>query len=269
MDNTTLEKLHYYEIKEIVKGYCISGLGKSLIDKLEPSTNIKVVERRLNETSEGRALLDASYHIPLDGIFNVLPLIDKMEKGGSLEPEDLTVMSNFLRGCRKLKNFMRDKEGYAPTLSLYSENITELEYIEEEINISITGNRVDSNASKELKKIRKRIDICEGKIKEKLEKFLKNSANKEYIQDSFISKRNGRYTIPIKAAFKNYVQGTVIETSAKGSTVFIEPDSVGRYSSELSVLEAEEAVIDYQIRLLMLSEKQKKWTQSIHMYRQK
>lgn len=65
-----------------------------------------------------------------------------------------------------------DKEGYEPTLSLYSDNITEIEYIEEEINISITGNRVDSNASKELKKIRKRIDMCEGKIKEKLEKFL-------------------------------------------------------------------------------------------------
>ncbi len=31
----TLEKLHYYDLKEIVKGYCVSGLGKNLIDKLE------------------------------------------------------------------------------------------------------------------------------------------------------------------------------------------------------------------------------------------
>ncbi|WP_281064339.1 hypothetical protein [Clostridium muellerianum] len=36
MDNTTLEKLHYYELKEIVKEYCSSGLGKALLDKLEP-----------------------------------------------------------------------------------------------------------------------------------------------------------------------------------------------------------------------------------------
>ena len=50
MDNSTLEKLNYYEIKEIVKRYCISGLGKSLIDKLEPSTNLKVLKRMLNET---------------------------------------------------------------------------------------------------------------------------------------------------------------------------------------------------------------------------
>ena len=247
MDNSTLEKLNYYEIKEIVKRYCISGLGKSLIDKLEPSTNLKVVKRRLDETSEGRSLLDASYHIPLDGIFNVLPLIDKMEKGASLEPGDLTMMSDFLRGSRKVKNFMKDKEGYAPTLSLYGDNITDLSYIEEEINNSITGNRVDSNASKELKKIRKQMDICEGKIKEKLDRFLKNPANKEYIQDFFISRRNGRYTIPIKSSFKNYVQGTIIEASSKGSTVFIEPDTVGRFTSELSILEAEESVEEYRI----------------------
>ena len=247
MDNSTLEKLNYYEIKEIVKRYCISGLGKSLIDKLEPSTNLKVVKRRLDETSEGRSLLDASYHIPLDGIFNVLPLIDKMEKGASLEPGDLTMMSDFLRGSRKVKNFMKDKEGYAPTLSLYGDNITDLSYIEEEINNSITGNRVDSNASKELKKIRKQMDICEGKIKEKLDRFLKNPANKEYIQDFFISRRNGRYTIPIKSSFKNYVRGTIIEASSKGSTVFIEPDTVGRFTSELSILEAEESVEEYRI----------------------
>ncbi|AJA47056.1 endonuclease MutS2 [Clostridium pasteurianum DSM 525 = ATCC 6013] len=247
MDNTTLEKLHYYELKEIVKGYCVSGLGKALLDKLEPSTNIKVVSRRLDETSEGRALLDASYHIPFDGIFNVIPLIEKMEKGASLAPEDLSMIENFLRGCRKLKLFMKDKEGYAPTLSAYSLNITDLSYIEEEINISISGNRIDSSASKELKKIRKHIDICEGQIKGKLEKFLKNPTNKDYIQEFFISQRNGKYTIPIKAAFKNQVQGEVIETSLKGSTVFIEPNVIAKYTSELATLKIEEAMEEYKI----------------------
>lgn len=182
MNKETLEKLHYYELKEMIKEYCVSGLGKRLIDKLEPSSNIKIVNQRLDETSEGRRLLDASYNIPLEGIFNVLPLIEKIEKGASLEPTDLTMMSNFLRGCRKVKLFIKDKEGYAPTLSAYGENICDLSYIEEEINRSIRGSVVDSNASKELKKIRRNIDICEGKIKEKLDKFLKNSANKEYIQ---------------------------------------------------------------------------------------
>ncbi|HDK7155153.1 TPA: endonuclease MutS2 [Clostridium botulinum] len=247
MNKETLEKLHYYELKETIKEYCVSGLGKRLIDKLEPSSNIKIVNQRLDETSEGRRLLDASYNIPLEGIFNVLPLIEKIEKGASLEPTDLTMMSNFLRGCRKVKLFIKDKEGYAPTLSAYGENICDLSYIEEEINRSIRGSAVDSNASKELKKIRRNIDICEGKIKEKLDKFLRNSANKEYIQEFFVSQRDGKHTIAIKAAYKNKVDGTIVETSSKGTTVFMEPNVISKYTSELTVLKAEESVEEYKV----------------------
>ncbi len=251
MDKISLDKLNYYDLKEIVKSYCVSGLGKTLIDKLEPSSNLKVVNRRLDETSEGRKLLDVSYHLPLEGIHNIFPLIDKMDKGGVLEPSDLTMVSDFLRGCRKVKMFLKDKEGYAPTLCSYSENISDLSYIEEEINISIRGSVVDSNASKELKKIRKQIDICEGKIKEKLDKFLRNSSNKECIQEFFISERNGRYTIPIKAAYKNKVAGSIVEVSSKGATVFMEPDIVSKFTSELSVLQAEESMEVYKILAIL------------------
>ena len=187
------------------------------------------------------------------GIFNVLPYIDKIEKGSSLDPEDLAIMSDFLRGCRKVKSFIKDKEGYAPTLSSYGESITDLSFIEEEINRCIRGSIVDSNSSRELKKIRRGIDECENKIKEKLDRFLKNSENKQYIQEFFISKRNGRYTIPIKASYKNYVQGTIIESSSKGTTVFMEPSTVSKYTSELAILKAEESVEEYKI-LGMLTE---------------
>ena len=247
MKEITLEKLHYYELKEIVKSYCVSGLGKALLDKLKPSENIKVVEKRLNETSEGRRLMDASYHMPLEGIFNVMPMIEKVDKGLSLDPDELNMMSDFLRGCRKVKTFIKDKEGYAPTLSAYGENISDLSYIEDEINISIKGNMVDSNASKELKKIRKHIDICEGKIRERLDKFLRNGENKEYIQEFFISQRNGKFTIPIKAAYKNQVLGNIVEASSKGTTVFMEPNVISKYTTELSILKAEESVEEYRI----------------------
>lgn len=247
MNNKTIEKLNYTKLKELVKSYCVSSLGKELIDKLKPSSDIKQVNRRLEETSEGRRLLDASYHIPLEGVFNINPLIEKMDKGGVLEPSELVTIGDFLRGCRKIKNFIKDKEGYAETLSAYGENITSLEFIEDEINISIKGSIVDSGASKELKKIRNRIDICEGKIKERLEKFIKNPSNKEALQEFFVSERNGKFTVPIKASYKNRVDGTIIETSSKGNTVFIEPNVVSKYSSELISLKAEESIEEYKI----------------------
>ncbi|AGY77810.1 endonuclease MutS2 [Clostridium autoethanogenum] len=247
MNTNTFDKLQYNDLKKIVKSYCVSGLGKKLIDKLKPSTNLKVIDKRLNETSEGRALLDTCSYIPLEGIFNIDNIIDNVEKGMVLEPENLTTLCNFLRGCRKIKNFMKDKEFYAPTLSSYGNSITEFTFIEEEIELSIRGSLVDSNASKELRKIRRLIENTESKIQDKLEKFLKNSSNKKYIQEFFISKRNGRYTIPIKAAYKNQVPGNIVETSSKGSTIFIEPNNISKSTEELTALKAEESIEEYKI----------------------
>ncbi|NRT34626.1 dsDNA-specific endonuclease/ATPase MutS2 [Clostridium beijerinckii] len=253
MNNATLEKLNYKELKDIVKSYCVSNLGKKLIDKLVPSNNIKQVRRMIKETSEGRRLIDASYHMPLEGVFDISPLIEKIEKGGVLEPSEVITVGDFLRGCRKVKAFVKDKEGYAETLSAYGENITDLKYIEDEINMAIRGTIVDSNATKELKKIRRSIELCEEKIKEKIEKFIKNPSNKEYMQEFFVSIRNGRYTVPIKAAYKNHIQGTIVEASSKGTTVFMEPASVSKYTTELIALKAEESVEEYKI-LSTLSE---------------
>ena len=142
MNNDTMEKLNYNKLKDIVKSYCSSGLGRNLIDKLQPSNSIKEVKRRLSETSEGRGLLDADYHIPLEGISNVTILIEKIGKNGVLDPSELISISDFLRGCRKIKSFMKNKEGYAPTLSAYAENITELCDVEEDINNSVKGSGI-------------------------------------------------------------------------------------------------------------------------------
>ncbi|MEH7351585.1 endonuclease MutS2 [Gottfriedia acidiceleris] len=247
MNNIAFEKLQYNELKEIVKAYCISGLGKKLINQLEPSTNIKVVKNRLNETTEARAILDAEGHVPFLGVSNIENIIQNLEKGMILDPSDLISISDFLRGCRRIKKFMQDNVFFAPILASYANSMSEFISIEDEINFSIKGNSVDSAASKDLKRIRNNIESVEEKIKDRLNKFLSSSANKMYIQDFFISKKDDRYTIPIKASFKKQVPGAIIEVSSKGSTVFIEPNTVTKLNSELVGLKAEEAMEEYQI----------------------
>ncbi|MEH6938003.1 endonuclease MutS2 [Bacillus sp. JJ664] len=247
MNEMTYEKLQYNDLKDMIKSYCVSGLGKQLIDKLEPSSNIKVVKNRLNETTEARAILDAEGHVPFLGVSNIENMINNLEKGLILDPSDLVSISDFLRGCRKIKKFMLEKVFFAPVLASYANSMTEFKKVEEEINFSIKGSMVDSAASKELRRIRSNIETVEEKIKERLNKFLNSSANKKYIQDFFISKKDDRFTIPIKASFKNQVAGTVVEASSKGSTVFMELNTVTKLNGELSILKAEEAMEEYQI----------------------
>ena len=140
---------------------------------------------------------------------------------------------------------MKDKEFYAPTLYSYSFNIVELKFIEEEIEASIRNNKIEDNATTDLKKIRKQLVQVESKISEGLNSFLKNPSNKNYIQDFFVTRRQGRLTIPIKASYKNMVSGIVIESSDK--TAFMEPDNVSKYTSKYNELKSEEAIEEYKI----------------------
>lgn len=245
MNEHVYEKLQYNTLKEIVKEYCVSKLGKKLIDNLRPSGNKKVVCNRLEETTEARKLLDYSGNVPLQGVIGIDDLIEKVEKDIILDGEELARVALFLRGCRKMRSYLRDKESYAPMLVGYSMSLVEYRNIEEDVERCIRNGRVCDEASKELKKIRRHIHITEGKIEERLDKFLKNSQNKLYIQDFFVTKRQGRLTIPIKAAYKNVVPGVVVESSAK--TVFMEPSTVSKYTEELLILQSEESIEEYKI----------------------
>ena len=107
MNTMTFEKLQYNELKDIVKSYCVSGLGKELLNKLEPSTSLKVVRNRLNETTEARAILDAEGHVPFFGISNIASTIQKLEKGMILDPEELVSVSDFYVDVERLKVYVR------------------------------------------------------------------------------------------------------------------------------------------------------------------
>ncbi len=247
MNEKTLNTLNYYDVKDIIKSYCVSELGKKLIDEITPTNNISQVKHSLQETTEARTLIDNSYSIPLKGIANISLIIEKLEKEAILEIDDLNKVADFLNGCKAIKKFFENKETYAKNLTSYCANITLMPEIVEEINNSIKGNSINSEATKELKKIRRHIDICEGKIKEKLDKFIKNSVNKAFIQDPIIVQRNGKYTIPIISNYKNKVEGTIVDYSQRGTTLYLEPATIQKHSAELEILFVEEQVEIYKI----------------------
>ncbi|QSX05074.1 endonuclease MutS2 [Sedimentibacter sp. zth1] len=245
MNEHIFEKLEYNKLKDKVKECCVSSLGRDLIDKLEPTGNIKTVQNRLNETTEARALLDYSGAVQLNGIVNIKEIITKVKKDMILDPEQLINVAAFLRGCGKIKTYMKDKEFYAPTLYSYSFNLEDLNYLEEEIELSIKNNRLSDDATTELKKIRRHIAQLESKIDEELNKFLKNPNNSNFIQDFFVTRRQGRLTVPIKSSYKNMVAGIVIESS--GKTAFVEPNSVSKYTQKYTQLKIDESEEEYKI----------------------
>ena len=86
----------------------------------------------------------------------------------------------------------------------------------------------------------------EEKIKEKAEGLLR--AKKSCMAESFVVQRNGRICLPVKKEYKSRVEGSVIDRSSSGATLFIEPAALSRLREELEVLRIEEDRRDRGIR---------------------
>ncbi|MGV2787758.1 DNA mismatch repair protein MutS, partial [Clostridium perfringens] len=63
---------------------------------------------------------------------------------------------------------------------------------------------------------------------------------KGIMQEHVISKRGGRYVLPIKKEHRKSVNGSILDESASGQTVFIEPSDMQGLQMELTLLHADE-----------------------------
>ena len=124
------------------------------------------------------------------------------------------------------------------SLAYYEENLSELKDVAEEIEAAVLHGTVMDKASAKLQDVRRKLARCEEKMREKADQMIRN--NKKYMSDSFSTFRNGHLCIPVKKEYKYKIAGAVIDQSATGSTLFIEPSSVERYYEEAERLRIEE-----------------------------
>lgn len=247
LNNKTVELLEYNKIKEILKGYALSEYAKDKIDELEPMVEQGLIEKNMNETTEARRIVDRSSGVPLQSLMGMKSIMEKVKKGLILSPEELELISAMLRDVYRVKNFMKDREDIAPTITAYALSTYELKEVQEEIDKAIVRGRVDDRATSALLKIRKKINILEERIKTKLEALLRNEKYKGYLQDILVSQRNGRYVIPVKSEYKKQIGGNIHDKSESGSTVFIEPEEVKKAQDELNICKIEEEKEVYKI----------------------
>ncbi len=252
MNERAITTLEFDKILEQLADYTLSGLGRRLVKKLRPMTEAAAISHSLQETSETRAILDRGGYPPLSGLADISETVEKLARGAILQPAELLQIADLLRGSERMKRYMEDKADLTPLLHAYSFSITDLPEIEEVIIQSIEGGSVSSSASTKLKSIRSKIRTVESRIQDKLNTLLSSAVYQNYLQELYVTVKDGRYTIPVKAAYKHKIDGMVIGASGSGSTVFLEPTAVRKLVNELQVLRSEEEAECYQV-LAMLS----------------
>ncbi|MDO7907874.1 DNA mismatch repair protein MutS [Paenibacillus sp. JX-17] len=238
MNETYLERLQYHQIKNQLTQCAVSYLGKQHIQELRPFTGLRQVEQQLHETSEAMALLKQGASVPIPSLEGIEWVLGILGSGYVLTEQDFGHIQQFLRSCRQLIRYMDGKSAIAPTISSYTSSMHELGSLLNAIEESIYSGRVTDTASKELARVRKKIAVMEDRLKRRLDALL--IKHREIMQDALISQRNGRYVLPVKKEHRRLVSGMVVDESASGQTVFIEPAEISSLQMELSSLRAEE-----------------------------
>ncbi|MGG3281363.1 endonuclease MutS2 [Paenibacillus solani] len=234
----TLNKLEYEKIRTELERFAVSYLGIEHIRAMAPLTQLKAIRNKLNETEEAKILLQAGASVPIPSLEGIQMVLDLLGTGYVLTERDFGNMVQYLRSCRQLIQYMNAKGSLAPTISSYASSMHELRPLLSEIERSIHGGRVVDSASKDLAKIRKKIIVTEERIKRKLDSLM--SRYKGIMQENVISKRGGRYVLPIKKEHRRAVNGSILDESASGQTVFIEPSDLQGLQMELNLLHADE-----------------------------
>ena len=65
------QKIGFDEIRTLLKGYCLSTLGKDKVDALDFSTKAGEINERLAHTKEFRRILEEADDFPLQYFFDV------------------------------------------------------------------------------------------------------------------------------------------------------------------------------------------------------
>ncbi|WP_201715104.1 endonuclease MutS2 [Rossellomorea arthrocnemi] len=240
MNEKTIQILEFNTVKEELMGFALTEEGKKELWNLLPSTNIRQIQMLLDEVTEAIRILDKSASVPIHALDGVETIMMNLNIGVPLRPDQLTGIYYFLDACKKLKKYMEDKQWLAPRVSSYVYSIEEIPDLREEINRCIQNGRVDDYASKELVRIRKQLGIQEDRLKDKIQSIVKSAKYKSFLQESIVSQRNGRYVIPIKKEFRGKMKGAVLDSSASGSTLYIEPEELSKQQDQLLLYKLEE-----------------------------
>ncbi|MDE5679340.1 MAG: endonuclease MutS2, partial [Lachnospiraceae bacterium] len=242
MNRKVLQTLEYHKIIAQLILKADSDPGRKMCEALLPETDLSEIRTAQTETADALSRLFRYGSTSFGGNKDLGFSLKSLEVGSSLSIPELLKIAGFLENVARIKAYGRNEkdESVQDSLSQFFDDLTPLSSISGEIRrCLLSEEEVADDASPELKRIRRSIQLTGEKIHNQLGSML-NGSCRTYLQDAVITMRGDRYCLPIKAEFKNQVSGLVHDQSATGSTFFIEPAAVVELNNHLRELAIEE-----------------------------
>ena len=215
--------------------------AKLRVMSIKPSDNLQIVQDETTKTSDA-FLLSAHFGAPSFGDIDDPSEHLKLAKvGGILTPYALLNIASVLRQARLLLDWYAQcanmQNSLKPVFGMLAANKA---FEKRNSDVFISEDEISDQASDELYSIRKKIRSIGSRIRETLDKMIHSGTYQKALQENIVTMRDGRYVVPVKAEYKNTINGLVHDTSSSGATLFIEPMAVVEANNDIRVLKAKE-----------------------------
>ena len=242
-----LNKLEYDKIVDLVSNYCSTYIGQNFATSMLPSNDSDLVKTKLSETNLALILLFRKGEPSFSNITNIEVYIKNLESYNTISAKALLDVAHVLQTSRLLHEYFFADDSFDLSEFSLLENYFSMLYYNENIEKNILRSIIDEDtiaddASKNLLSLRKNKHKLEQDVRDKLSNFIHSSSYSKYIMDSIVTIRNDRFVIPVKEEFKDNISGAILDVSASGSTVYIEPSAIFELNNKINVIKAEEAI---------------------------
>jgi DNA mismatch repair protein MutS2 len=230
--------LEFDRLREIVSRFTTCAPGRRATHSLAPQQDATALDAEFALVREAVAYLRAGSDLGFGSLSDPERWLARLAIPAfvlsSAELLDVASLAETVHGVRQ--TFKGEAEKF-PRLAERAAALADLRHLSTAIRRAVLPNgEISDDASPQLKRIRAGISQAREKIQKSLESILR--ARGEPAGEDYITLRNDRFVIPVRAADRRAVPGVVHGASATGQTVFVEP------------LEA----IDLNNRLVQLSE---------------
>ena len=238
------QKTEFDIIREMIRDKCLSEQGKKYAEKIRFTSDIELLEKWLDQTAEFKQLLADHPDFPQQDYFDLRPELERIRIPGShMEPEKLFDLKTSLSTILDVSAyFNKARKESIPTLREISDQVTVEKAIPARIEkLMDERGQIRDGASETLKKIRKNIRGKLSAADRQIYQTLKSAKQSGWVApDAEVTIRDGRPVIPLPVTHKRRIRGFILDESASGQTVYIEPGEVMEINNEIRELKSAE-----------------------------
>jgi len=255
MQNTSAHLLEFDLLRELVRGYAASDLGRARVQALAPSPDLAWIRSQQELTAEIREFRRAGGTFNFSGLLDVSKILEQSRISGVVlgAEEICSVITVIDRGAEWREIAFHPPQGIKGDWSAVQElssGMADFSPLLKAIRGKILPDgRLDDRASPQLASIRREIEKQRRAIQDSLRGYLRLLSEGGSAQDDLVTVRGERFVVPVKVEQKRRVPGVVHGASSSGQTVFIEPLETIEQNNELVRLHEDELA---EVRRILL-----------------